>query len=110
MRLAELATRLQQARNLLASSAEIYAMVDGSEQMESPAFIASLRTLKVSTSELAVRIATGALEICGIAGYRRDTPVSLDRHIRDAHGGLVMVSNDRYLLANAQLLVARKQV
>jgi acyl-CoA dehydrogenase len=109
-RLAELAAQLQQARNLLASSAAIYAMVDGSEQMESPAFIASLRTLKVSTSELAVRVATGALEICGIAGYRRDTPVSLDRHIRDAHGGLVMVSNDRYLLANAQLLVARKQV
>jgi len=109
-RLAELATELQQARNLLASSAAIYTMVDGSEQMESPAFIASLRNLKVSTSELAVRVATGALEICGIAGYRRDTPVSLDRHIRDAHGGLVMVSNDRYLLANAQLLVARKQV
>lgn len=108
VRLAELAAELQQARSLLASSALRYAMVDGSEEMDSPGFIAALRNLKVSTSELGVRVATAALAICGIAGYRRDTPISLDRHIRDAHGGLVMVSNDRYLQANAQILLARK--
>lgn len=108
VRLAELAAELQQARSLLASSAVRYTMVDGTEEMDSPGFIASLRNLKVSTSELGVRTATAALVICGIAGYRRDTAVSLDRHIRDAHGGLVMVSNDRYLQANAQLLPVRK--
>jgi len=110
MRLAELAAQLQQSRSLLAASVARYTAVDGSEQMEDPALISELRNLKVSTSELAVRIATAALTICGIAGYKRDTPISLDRHIRDAHGGLVMVSNERYLQANAQLLVARKRL
>jgi acyl-CoA dehydrogenase len=110
VRLAELAAELQQARSLLTSSAVRYTMVDGSEEMDSPGFIAALRNLKVSTSELGVSVATAALAICGIAGYRRDTPISLDRHIRDAHGGLVMVSNDRYLQANAQLLLARKRL
>ncbi len=110
MRLAELAAQLQQARSLLATSVARYTAVDGSEQMEDPAFISELRNLKVSTSELAVRITTAALTICGIAGYKRDTPISLDRHIRDAHGGLVMVSNERYLQANAALLVARKRL
>jgi acyl-CoA dehydrogenase len=57
-----------------------------------------------------VDIVRDALEICGIAGYRRDTPFTLDRHLRDVHGGLVMVSNDRYLHANAQVLIARKQL
>jgi acyl-CoA dehydrogenase len=67
-----------------------------------------LRGLKVSTSELAVKTATAALSICGMAGFRRDTPFALDRIVRDAHGGLVMVSNDRLMNDNAQLLVARK--
>jgi acyl-CoA dehydrogenase len=110
LRLAELAADLQQARSLLAGGVARYSALEGSDEIEDPAFIADLRALKVSTSELAVRIATAALSICGIAGYRRDTPISLDRHIRDAHGGLVMVSNERYLQANAQLLVARKRL
>jgi acyl-CoA dehydrogenase len=110
LRLAELATDLQQARSLLAGSVARYTSLEGTDEMEDPSFIADLRSLKVSTSELAVGVSTAALSICGIAGYRRDTPISLDRHIRDAHGGLVMVSNERYLQANAQLLVARKRL
>ena len=59
---------------------------------------------------LGVRTSTAALGICGISGYKRDSEYSLDRIIRDAHGGLIMVSNDRYLSDNAQLLLARKQI
>lgn len=110
LRLAELAAELQQSRSLLAASVARYSALDGTEQVEDPAFISELRNLKVATSELGVRIATRALTICGIAGYKRDTPISLDRQIRDAHGGLVMVSNERYLQANAQLLIARKRL
>jgi acyl-CoA dehydrogenase len=108
--LAVLATELQQARSLLASAANTFTMLESSSEMESPGFVAAVRNLKVSTSELAVRISTAALSICGIAGFKRDTPFSLDRNIRDAHGALVMVSNERYLRANAEMLIARKHL
>ncbi len=108
--LAVLATELQQSRSLLATAANTFTMLETSPEMESPGFVAAVRNLKVSTSELAVRIATAALSICGIAGFKRDTPFSLDRQIRDAHGALVMVSNERYLRANAEMLLARKRL
>ena len=95
---------------MLASAATRFTMLEDSEEMESPSFIASVRNLKVATSELAVSIATGALAICGIAGFKLDTPFTLDRQIRDAHGSLVMVSNERYLRANAEMLLARKHL
>jgi acyl-CoA dehydrogenase len=108
--LAVLATELQQSRSLLAAAANSFVLLEGSPEMESPGYVASVRNLKVSTSELAVRIATAALSICGIVGFKRDTPFSLDRQIRDAHGALVMVSNERYLRANAEMLLARKHL
>jgi acyl-CoA dehydrogenase len=108
--LAVLATQLQQSRSLLVAAANRFTALEASPEMESPGFVASVRNLKVSTSELAVRIATEALTICGIAGFKRDTPFSLDRQIRDAQGSLVMVSNERYLRANAEMLLARKHL
>jgi acyl-CoA dehydrogenase len=109
-RLAELAVELQEARSMLTAAATRFTLLEDSEEMESPSMIASVRNVKVATSELAVRIATAALEICGIVGFKRDTPFSLDRHIRDAHGSVVMVSNERYLRANAEMLLARKHL
>jgi len=110
LRLAELAQQLLAARGLLAASAARLTALDVTGDIESPGFISSLRSLKITASETAASVARAALEICGIAGYKRDTPMSLDRHLRDAHGGLVMISNDRYLQTNAQLLLARKQI
>jgi acyl-CoA dehydrogenase len=108
--LAVLAAELQQARSMLASAANMFTVLGQSPEMESPSFVSSVRNLKVVSSELAVKIATSALAICGIAGYKSDTPFALDRHIRDAHGAVVMVSNERYLRANAEMLVARKHL
>ncbi len=108
--LAVLATELQKSRSLLAAAASSFTLYEDSPEMESPGFVASVRNVKVSTSELAVSIATGALSICGIVGFKRDTPFSLDRQIRDSHGSVVMVSNERYLRANAEMLLARKHL
>lgn len=109
-RLAEIAVELHQARGLLAASSLQFDELDATGDLDSPGYIMALRTLKVATSSLAVQTATAALGICGIAGYRRDTPYSLDRIIRDAHGGLIMVSNDRLVQDNAQMLIALKQL
>ncbi|WP_460520005.1 acyl-CoA dehydrogenase family protein [Humibacter antri] len=108
MRLAELASELQSARSLLIASALRYEALDRTGDGQDAGLIVGLRALKVSTSEVAVKTATSALSICGMAGFRRDTAFALDRIVRDAHGGLVMVSNDRLMNDNAQLLVARK--
>jgi acyl-CoA dehydrogenase len=109
LRLAELSAALDQDRALLDSVARA---VDGADAgtIDDPALLASLRTLKISTSRTGVDIARRALEICGIAGYQRTSEYSLDRLLRDAHGGLVMVSNDRYLWANADMLRLRKEM
>lgn len=106
--LAELAAEIQSARSLLIGSALRFEDLERADEAQHAGFIVALRALKVSTSNLAVKAATSALAICGMAGFGRATPFSLDRIIRDAHGGLVMVSNDRLIGDNAQLLVARK--
>jgi acyl-CoA dehydrogenase len=109
-RLSSLAVELEAGRALLASAAQRFVLAAEAGEMEDPEYIATVRGVKVGTSEMAVRIATEALSICGIAGFKRDTPFAMDRHIRDAHGGIVMVSNERYLRANAEMLVARKHL
>lgn len=104
VRLSEVLVKVQEARALLASAAGWYEEVKDDDRLEDAEFSVALRTLKVATSQLAVDVATAALQICGIEGYRRDSPISLDRLIRDAHGGLVMVSNERHLHDNASVL------
>jgi acyl-CoA dehydrogenase len=110
VRLAELSVTLDTLRGLLGTTARRVEDAIATEEFETLALLAALRNLKIATSRGGVEIVRDALEICGIAGYKRDTPFTLDRHLRDVHGGLVMVSNDRYLHANAQVLVARKQL
>jgi acyl-CoA dehydrogenase len=110
LRLAEIAAELQSSRSLLSSLAERFEWLDATGDLENAGYTMALRSLKVTTSQLAVRSATAALNICGIMGYKRDSPFSMDRIIRDAHGGLIMVSNDRHLGDNAQLLLARRHV
>lgn len=109
LRLAELSGALGQSRALLGAMGQAIDAADA-EGLDDPALLSALRTLKVSTSRIGVDVARAALEICGIAGYRRDSELSVERLLRDAHGGLVMVSNDRYLWANADILIARKQL
>lgn len=110
LRLAELVTKLQQVRNHLAGTALRYEAVKNTDEEQSVSFVVALRGMKVAISELTVEIAITALKISGMSGYRRDNSQTMDRLIRDSLGGLVMVSNDRYLNNNAQILLAMKQI
>jgi acyl-CoA dehydrogenase len=66
--------------------------------------------LKITASEAVIDIASKAMLITGIAGYRRDSDVSVGRLLRDSYGTAVMVNNDRILASNAQLsLLTRKK-
>jgi alkylation response protein AidB-like acyl-CoA dehydrogenase len=57
-----------------------------------------------------MRAATAALQICGINGFRRGEDRPLERILRDACGSLIMISNDRYLLENAEMFAVRKTI
>jgi acyl-CoA dehydrogenase len=71
-------------------------------------FAIAMNSLKVSASELVVDIVTRAMLILGMAGYREDSPDSLGRILRDAHGAAIMVNNDRINGNTAQMLLVHK--
>jgi acyl-CoA dehydrogenase len=72
---------------------------------------ASLRhnVLKTSVSRSVASICQGALEVCGIAGYRNDSPLAVGRLLRDSLSASLMVSNDRLHETNAALLMVVKE-
>ncbi len=80
------------------------------EQLSTMAQILRNNNLKIAASEQTPRICLDALEICGIAGYRNDSPFSVGRHLRDALSGPLMVANERIHQTNASLLLVAKDV
>jgi acyl-CoA dehydrogenase len=69
----------------------------------------SANALKVSASTLVVEVVSQALNVCGMAGYREDSPFSMGRILRDAYGAALMINNDRLLDNNARLLLIDKR-
>lgn len=67
-------------------------------------------SLKVASSEQAPRICQGALGVCGIAGFKNDTPFSIGRHLRDTMSACLMIANERIHQTNAGLLLIAKEV
>ena len=49
------------------------------------ATILRFNNLKIAASEQAPRVCQGAMSVCGIVGYKNDTPFSVGRHLRDTH-------------------------
>jgi acyl-CoA dehydrogenase len=65
--------------------------------------------LKLAASEQAPRVCQGALEVCGIMGFKNDTPFSVGRHLRDTMSAVLMVANERIHQTNANLLLIAKE-
>ena len=60
--------------------------------------------LKVEASELATQTVLTAMRICGLAGYRNDSPFAMGRFLRDILSSPIMIHNDR-VLANSEAAV-----
>ena len=110
MRLAEIMTDVQVARATLADAQRQIEVAIETDTLEDIGLITSLRNVKIVTTTTAVRVAGMALQICSINGYRRGKDHPLERILRDAYGGLIMVGNDRYLAENAQILPVRRSI
>ena len=90
VRLAELMAVYQQMADLVHSAARLVdESADDPERRGSLSFAIQMNTLKISSSTLVVEIVHRATLICGIAGYREDTPYRMGRlHPRRLRRGL----------------------
>ncbi|MEW5755211.1 MAG: acyl-CoA dehydrogenase family protein [Pseudomonadota bacterium] len=113
LRLAEVDTVLQELRHNMQACVGLYQEMLRSPQPEAfnnLGFSIRINNLKLACSERLVEIVSRAMLICGIAGYRNDSPYSLARHLRDAYGAALMVNNDRIRGHNATLLTIHKEI
>jgi acyl-CoA dehydrogenase len=75
------------------------------EQGEAPSawdFGSQANSLKINISEYCLSAVLGALQVCGLAGYRADGDFSIARHLRDICSAPLMINNNRL-----QAIVAR---
>jgi acyl-CoA dehydrogenase len=109
-RLAEAASLLQLMRsNVVAALRQYEAACQSSDELLSMPFAVAMNNLKVGSSQMAVQVINHALLVCGLAGYRNDSPYSVGRHLRDAHSAALMVNNDRILASTGTLLMALRE-
>ena len=57
----------------------------------------ALTMLKVEASELATATVLTAMRVCGLAGYRNDSPFAMGRFLRDILSSPILINNDRIL-------------
>jgi len=98
---------LRTLRSLIATALQRFeAASDDPAALETVDFQTGMNLLKVNASELAVAAVMGAMQTCGLSGYRNDGEFSIGRHLRDILSSPIMISNDRILanIAAASLL------
>jgi acyl-CoA dehydrogenase len=74
------------------------------------AMVLRFNNLKLSASEHAATLCRGALEVCGIMGFKNDTPFSVGRHLRDTMSAALMIANERIHETDARLLLVAKDI
>jgi acyl-CoA dehydrogenase len=80
------------------------------ERLSTMAAALRFNNLKIAASEQAPRVCQGAMGVCGIMGFKNDTPFSVGRHLRDTMSASLMVANERIHQTNASLLLIAKDV
>jgi len=80
------------------------------DRLSTMASVLRFNNLKIAASDQAPRVCQGAMNVCGIVGYKNDTPFSVGRHLRDTMSACLMVANERIHQTNATLLLIAKEV
>jgi acyl-CoA dehydrogenase len=111
VKLSHVMTQLSMLRGEVHSALDEYlAAADDRERLATMAFALHFNNLKLAASEQVPRVCQGAMGVCGIVGFKNDTPFSIGRHLRDAMSASLMVANDRLHQTNAGLLLIAKEV
>jgi acyl-CoA dehydrogenase len=112
-RLSRLSGELALLRGLVASGLsdfETCAEGPDRERLSTMSMALRFNNLKIAASEQARDVCFGALDVCGIMGFKNDTPFSVGRHLRDALSAPLMIANERIHQTNAALLLIAKEV
>ncbi len=113
LRLSHLMSELSLLRAEVGSALEEFVAASeepGRERLSTMASALRFNNLKIAASEQAPRVCQSALGVCGIVGFKNDTPFSVGRHLRDTMSACLMVANERIHQTNASLLLIAKDV
>jgi acyl-CoA dehydrogenase len=80
------------------------------ERLSTFAMVLRFNNLKLAASEHSAGLCRGALEVCGIMGFKNDTPFSVGRHLRDTMSAALMIANERIHETDARLLLVAKDI
>lgn len=106
LRLAEASVTLQEMRAIVGDGVRRYEAASKlPDPSSSMSYLVAMNNVKVSASQLMVKVIDQAVMICGLSGYKNNTPFTLGRMLRDAHSARVMISNDRILSNTSNLLL-----
>jgi acyl-CoA dehydrogenase len=110
LRLAETVAELGTMRAIVHGGVTDFERIqDDPEALAGLAFAIRMNNLKLTAARMAPEVVHRALGVCGVAGYRCDSPYTVGRHLRDAHSAALMISNDRVLSSNAHMLLVSKE-
>ncbi len=113
VRVAEAASQLQLMKamtrdGLLRFDHAAQAGQGGEDELTSLGFAVAMNNIKVATSRVAVEVVNTAMLVCGISGFKNDTPYSLGRQLRDIQSALLMINNDRIFGNTATMLLVHR--
>jgi acyl-CoA dehydrogenase len=112
IRLSELMSELSLLRAEVSLALREFCEISAADQtrLSEMATILRFNNLKLAASEQAPEVCQGALSVCGIVGYKNDTPFSVGRHLRDTMSACLMIANERIHKTDASLLLIAKDV
>ncbi|HWH96318.1 MAG TPA: acyl-CoA dehydrogenase family protein [Baekduia sp.] len=111
VRLSHVMTQLSLLRAEVRSAMDEWVEAEADrERLSTMAFALHVNNLKLAASEQAPRVCQQAMGVCGIVGFKNDTPYSIGRHLRDSMSASLMVANERIHQTNAGLLLIAKEV
>ncbi len=109
MRVAEAASKLQMMKSMARDGLHRLEQAQGGgDELTSVGFAVAMNNVKVGTSQLAIEIVNIAMIVCGIAGFRNDTPYSLGRQFRDILSAQIMINNDRIFGNTSNMLLVHR--
>jgi len=89
---------LQALRGSVAATLQRYeSAATGGDALEALDVQTAMNLLKVNSSESAIDTVMGAMQACGLSGYRNDGEFSVARSLRDILSSSIMINNERIL-------------
>ena len=109
IRVAEAASQLQMMKSMARDGLHRFEQAQrNADELTSMGFAVAMNNIKVATSEIAVAIVNKAMIVCGIYGFRNDTPYSIGRQYRDILSAQIMINNDRIFGNTSTMLLVHR--